>query len=105
VSRNCALHYNAWSIAPAQLEAALLEHPAVREAAVIGTPDAEAGEVPRAFVALGEGRAATAEELMAFANAKLATYMAIRALTFVDAIPKTTSGKILRRELKAQYQG
>jgi 4-coumarate--CoA ligase len=94
---------NAWSIAPAELEATLLEHPAVREVAVIGTPDAAAGEVPRAFVALGAGQTTTAEELMAFANARLATYKAIRAVTFVDAIPKTASGKILRRELKAQY--
>jgi len=97
------IKYNAWSVAPAELEAALLEHPAVREAAVIGMSDAEAGEIPRAFVALGEGRAATEGELMAFANARLANYKAIRALTFVEAIPKTASGKILRRELKARY--
>jgi long-chain acyl-CoA synthetase len=92
-----------FGVAPAELEAALLEHPAVRDAAVIGAPDPEAGEVPRAFVALREGETATAEQLMEYVNTKVATYKGIRQLTFVDAIPKTASGKILRRELKAQY--
>ncbi|HEX6796136.1 MAG TPA: AMP-binding protein [Ktedonobacterales bacterium] len=99
---------NAWSVAPAELEAVLLEHPAVRDAAVIGVPDTESGEVPRAYVALqpdvgaSGGRPPTADELMAYANGQLAKYKAIRRLVFVENIPKTPSGKILRRELKAQ---
>jgi long-chain acyl-CoA synthetase len=93
---------NAWSVAPAELESVLLEHPAVREAGVIGWPDAAAGEVPRAFVALREGQSVTAEQLLAFANEKVAKYKAIRDVVFVDAIPKTASGKILRRVLKEQ---
>jgi long-chain acyl-CoA synthetase len=92
-----------FGVAPAELESVLLEHPSVRDAAVIGAPDAEAGEVPRAFVALREGETATADQLIEYVNAKVANYKAIRQLTFVDAIPKTASGKILRRELKAQY--
>lgn len=94
------IKYKAWSIAPAELEALLLEHPAVREAAVIGWPDAEAGEVPRAYVALREGESVTDEEIMAFSNGKLASYKSIRQVVFVESIPKTASGKILRRELK-----
>src|SRR5258708_17905163 len=91
---------NAWSIAPAELEALLLEHPAVRDAAVIGWPDAETGEAPRAFVVLRAGETATPEQLIAFANGKVAKYKAIRRLEIVESIPKTASGKILRRELK-----
>jgi long-chain acyl-CoA synthetase len=95
---------SAWSVAPAELESVLLEHPAVREAAVIGVPDAQAGEVPRAYVALQPGQQVTAEQLMEFANGKLARYKSIRDVVFVENIPRTASGKILRRELKAQAQ-
>jgi long-chain acyl-CoA synthetase len=96
---------NAWSVAPAELEAVLLEHPVVRDAGVIGWPDPEAGEVPRAFVALREGQSMTPEELMEYVNAKVAKYKAIRRLEFVEVIPKTPSGKILRRQLREQAQG
>lgn len=98
------IKYKAFGIAPAELEAVLLEHPAVRDAAVIGVPDTEAGELPRAYVSLREGHAPSAEDLMTFANEKLANYKSIRQLVFVDNIPKTPSGKILRRELKALAQ-
>lgn len=95
------IKYKAFGIAPAELEAVLLEHPAVRDAAVIGISDPEAGELPRAYVSLREGHTPTAEELMTFANSKLANYKSIRQLIFIESIPKTASGKILRRELKA----
>jgi long-chain acyl-CoA synthetase len=93
-----------FGVAPAELEAVLLEHPAVREAAVIGVPDEESGEVPRAFVALRDGETVSDEDLMAFINGQVAKYKAVCSVVFVDAIPKTASGKILRRELKAQMQ-
>ena len=99
------IKYKGFGIAPAELEAVLLEHPAVREAAVIGLPDAEAGEIPRAYVALREGASVSDADLMAFANERVANYKAIRQLVFVDGIPKTASGKILRRELKALALG
>src|SRR5262249_4434368 len=67
---------NAWSVAPAELEAVLLEHPAVRDAGVIGWPDPEAGEVPRAFVALRDGETVAPKDLIEYANAKIASYKA-----------------------------
>lgn len=96
------IKYKGFGIAPAELEAVLLEHPAVREAAVIGWPDAEAGEVPRAYVALREGQTVSDADLMTFTNERMANYKAIRQVVFVEAIPKTPSGKILRRQFKEQ---
>ena len=85
-------------VPPAELEAVLLSHPAVADAAVVPLPDAEAGEIPRAFVVL-KG-AATADELMAYVAARVAPYKKVRRVEFIDAIPKSPSGKILRRLLK-----
>jgi acyl-CoA synthetase (AMP-forming)/AMP-acid ligase II len=88
---------NGYQVAPAELEAVLVAHPAVAEAAVVGRPDDEAGEVPKAFVALsGE---ATAEEIMAFVAERVAPYKRLRACEVIDEIPKSPSGKILRRVL------
>ncbi|HEV8194261.1 MAG TPA: AMP-binding protein, partial [Ktedonobacterales bacterium] len=98
------IKYKGFGIAPAELESVLLEHPAVRDCAVIGWPDPEAGEVPRAYVALRDGESASEDQLMQFANAKIANYKAVRQLVFVDSIPKTPSGKILRRQFKEQAQ-
>jgi len=75
----------------------LLSHPAVVDAAVIPSPNAAAGEVPKAFVVLRA--AATAEELMAFVAVRVAPYKKVRKLAVVDQIPKSPSGKILRRVL------
>jgi acyl-coenzyme A synthetase/AMP-(fatty) acid ligase len=83
--------------APAELEAVLLSHPAVADAAVIPIPDEAAGEVPKAFVVLRD--AATADELMRYVAARVAPYKKVRGLEFIDQIPKSASGKILRRVL------
>lgn len=88
-----------FQVAPAEVEAALLTHPGVADAAVTGRPDAEAGEVPVAFVVRQAGGAVTADEVMAHLAARLASYKLPRAVAFVDAIPKSASGKILRRLL------
>jgi long-chain acyl-CoA synthetase len=97
------IKYKGFSIAPAQLEALLLEHPAVADAAVIAKPDAEAGEVPKAFVVLRVGyEHLKADELIAWANGKLATYKNVREVEYIDVIPRNPSGKILRRILKEQ---
>jgi len=94
------IKYKGFGIAPAELEAALFEHPAVADCAVVGVPDEEAGELPKAFVVLEPGAGATAEDLLAFIAQRLAGYKRIRAVEFLDAIPKNPSGKILRRMLK-----
>ena len=96
------IKYKGYQVAPAELEATLAEHPAVLDAAVIPKRDAAAGEVPKAFVVLKEGQQASAEEIMAFIAERVAPYKKLRELEFVDAIPKTLSGKILRRELIEQ---
>jgi acyl-CoA synthetase (AMP-forming)/AMP-acid ligase II len=94
------IKYNAYQIAPAELEAVLVSHPAVSEAAVVPSPDDEHGEVPKAFVVLKS--AATPEELMEFVAGCVASYKKIRRLAIVEAIPKSPSGKLLRRVLVDQ---
>jgi acyl-CoA synthetase (AMP-forming)/AMP-acid ligase II len=91
------IKYKGLQVAPAELEAILLTHPAIADAAVIPSPDEEAGEVPKAFVVL-RGEAAPAE-ILAFVAARVAPYKRIRRLEIVDQIPKSASGKILRRVL------
>jgi acyl-CoA synthetase (AMP-forming)/AMP-acid ligase II len=91
------IKYKGFQVPPAELEALLLTHPCVADAAVIPCPDDEAGEVPKAFVVLkGE---ATAEELLSFVAARVAPHKKIRMLEFIDKVPKSASGKILRRLL------
>ncbi len=97
------IKYKGFSVAPAQLEALLLEHPAVADAAVIAKPDEEAGEIPKAFIVLRAGyEHLSADELIAWANGKLAAYKNVREVEYIDAIPRNPSGKILRRILKEQ---
>jgi acyl-CoA synthetase (AMP-forming)/AMP-acid ligase II len=89
-----------YQVAPAELEAVLVSHPAVAEAAVIPSTDEEAGEVPKAFVVLRTaGRQPAPEELLVYVAERVAPYKKIRRLELVDAIPRSASGKILRRVL------
>jgi long-chain acyl-CoA synthetase len=89
--------YKVW---PRDVEDALFRHPAVREASVVGVPDEYRGESVRAFVALREGATAGEAELVEHCRAELAAYKAPREVVFVAEIPKTLSGKALRRELR-----
>jgi acyl-CoA synthetase (AMP-forming)/AMP-acid ligase II len=91
------IKYKGLQIAPAELEAVLLAHPGVADAAVIPVPDDECGEVPKAFVVLrGE---TTPDQVMGFVAERVAPYKKLRALEVTDQIPKSPSGKILRRLL------
>jgi long-chain acyl-CoA synthetase len=90
------------NIYPAELEAMLYEHPAVAEAAVVGVPDPVYGERVVAFVAVREDRQTTAEELVAFLEERTTPFKVPSSVRFVEALPKSGVGKILRRELRAQ---
>src|SRR5438270_8269992 len=97
------IKYKSLSVAPAQLEAVLLEHPAVADVAVIAKPNEEAGEVPKAFVVRRAGyEQQDKDELMSWVNGQLATYKHVREIEFIEVIPRNHSGKILRRVLKEQ---
>ena len=92
-------------VAPAELEALLLSHPSVADAAVIPHPHAECGEIPAAYVVPRAGVSATdalAQELMAHVAARVAPHKRVREVHFVELVPKSASGKILRRVLVAQ---
>jgi len=94
------IKYRGYQIAPAELEAVLMEHPAVQDCAVVGISDMHSGEIPKAYIVLREGMVAAAEELMAFVAERVAPYKKIRDLAFISEIPKNFSGKVLRRVLK-----
>lgn len=96
------IKYKGFQVAPAELEALLLTHPAIADAAVIPSPDEEAGDLPKAFVVLKPEQSATADEVMEFVAGQVSPQKKIRLLEFVETIPKTASGKILRRILVEQ---
>jgi long-chain acyl-CoA synthetase len=89
--------YKVW---PRDVEDALYGHEAVREAAVVGVPDEYRGETVKAFVSLKPGQNVSAEDLIAFCKERMAAYKYPRQIEFVEELPKTASGKILRRELR-----
>ena len=93
------IKYKGFSVAPAEVEAALFQHPAVADCAVYGKPDEDAGEIPKALVILREGEEVAAEVLMDFVAGRIAGYKKVREVEFVTSIPKSQSGKVLRRVL------
>jgi long-chain acyl-CoA synthetase len=99
------IKYKGFAVAPAEVEGVLLEHPAVKECGVVGRSSPDAGEIPVAFVALRDGFAESRkleQELCGFVAERLTHYKQPREIRFVDSVPKTASGKILRRELRKQ---
>jgi len=94
--------YKVW---PRDVEDVLYQHPAVREAAVIGVPDDYRGETVKAFVSLRPGEDASEVDLIAFCKERMSAYKYPRSIEFVDELPKTVTGKILRRELRGQPSG
>ncbi|MDT7555786.1 MAG: long-chain acyl-CoA synthetase [Pseudonocardiales bacterium] len=94
-----AAGYKVW---PREVEDVLYGHPAVREAAVVGVPDEYRGETVKAFVSVRPGVDVTEQELIDYCKANMAAYKYPRSIEFIDELPKTTTGKILRRELRGQ---
>src|SRR5580704_17462247 len=100
------IKYKGFPVAPAEVEAVLMEHPAVRDCGVVGRPNVDAGEIPCAFVVLREGQTpddAMKKTLCCFVADRLTHYKQPREIHFVDAVPRTPSGKILRRELRKSF--
>jgi 4-coumarate--CoA ligase len=95
------IKYKGFQVAPAELEATLVAHPGIQDAAVIGQPDEEAGELPVAFVVAADP-APSEDDIKAHIAGTLAHYKQLHAVKFVEAIPKSPSGKILRRVLRQQ---
>jgi acyl-CoA synthetase (AMP-forming)/AMP-acid ligase II len=89
-----------FQVAPAELEALLLTHPAVADAAVVGCPDEEAGEIPVGFVVVADGHTVAEVDIIEFVAGECAHYKHLRRVTFIEAVPKSPSGKILRRMLR-----
>jgi long-chain acyl-CoA synthetase len=94
------IKYKDYSVYPREIEDILYEHPAVRLCAVVGEPDPAVGEIPKAYVVLKECAIASKEEIMAFVNDKVAPYKAIRIIELRSELPISSSGKVLRRQLK-----
>ncbi len=94
---------NGFQVAPAEIESVLHGHPSVVDCAVFGVPDERAGEVPVAAVQLEVGAATEAAELERLVSDALATYKQLRAIVFVDSVPRTPSGKVLRRTLHQEW--
>ena len=94
------IKYKGFQVAPAELEALIVSHPGIADVAVIGLPDEEAGEIPKAFVKLQPDTTLQASEIQAFVAEHVSSYKQIHDVEFVDTIPKSASGKILRRLLR-----
>jgi acyl-CoA synthetase (AMP-forming)/AMP-acid ligase II len=93
------IKYKGMQVAPAELEALLVTHAAIGDAAVIPVPDEEAGELPKAYIVVRAGQELDAETVMEFVAEQVAPHKRIRQVEFVEQIPKSASGKILRRVL------
>ncbi len=96
------IKYKGYQVPPAELEALLLGHPQIADAAVIGVRDDEGEEVPKAFVVLQPGASLGGDEVMTYVAENVAPHKKVRQVEFIEAIPKSASGKILRKDLRAR---
>lgn len=96
------IKYKGYQIAPAELEALLLSHPKIMDAACIGVLDEDKQEIPKAFVVAAPDSGLTAEDVMEFVASHVAPHKKVRRVEFIDQIPKSSSGKIMRRDLRAR---
>ncbi|MCY4457938.1 MAG: AMP-binding protein, partial [Acidimicrobiaceae bacterium] len=94
------IKYKGFQVPPAELEAVLITHPNIVDVAVVGIADDEAGELPKAFVVCAPGSTVTLEDAQTLVAQHLVSYKQVRALEVIESIPKSASGKILRRELR-----
>lgn len=95
------IKYKGYQVPPAELEALLLTHPAIADTAVIGVTDDDGEEIPKAFVVRRPGTDVTADEVIEFVARRVAPYKKVRRVEFIDVIPKSASGKILRKDLRS----
>jgi acyl-CoA synthetase (AMP-forming)/AMP-acid ligase II len=95
------IKYKGYQVAPAELEALLLGHPRIADAAVVGVRDADGEEVPKAFIVLQPGAELLDTEVMEYVAERVAPYKKVRQVEMIDSIPKSSSGKILRKDLRA----
>ena len=91
------------NIYPREIEEVIIQHPAVREVAVIGVPDEEWGEAIKAVVAVASGQEATEDDLIEFCREHIASYKKPKSVDFVDELPKNNNGKIVKKDLRAKY--
>jgi long-chain acyl-CoA synthetase len=96
--------YKGYNVYPRELEEVIFTHPAIEQCAVIGKPDIEVGEAPVAFIQLKQGAEAKAEEVMEHTNSQVAAYKKIREVKFLEAIPVSPAGKVLKRELREMLE-
>jgi acyl-CoA synthetase (AMP-forming)/AMP-acid ligase II len=96
------IKYKGFQVPPAELEALLIAHPDIADVAVIGVEDEEAGELPKAFVVRTPGSDLTENDVKAYVAEHVASYKKVRLVEFTNEIPKSASGKILRRLLRDQ---
>ncbi len=96
--------YKGYNVYPRELEEVIFKHPAVEQCAVVGKPDFKVGEYPIAFVKLVEGGNVKESELIEFTNPKVAGYKKIREIVFVDEMPVSGAGKVLKRVLRKQFE-
>jgi long-chain acyl-CoA synthetase len=96
------INVSGFKVWPAEVEQLLYRHPAVKEVAVYGVPDAEKGEAVRAAIVLKDGAATASEAIIAYCRERMAVYKAPAAVDFVKELPKSATGKILKRVLRSQ---
>ncbi|EHI40629.1 4-coumaryl-CoA ligase [Rhodococcus opacus PD630] len=99
------IKYKGYQVPPAELEALLLTHPQVADAAVIGVLDEEGEEVPKAFVVRQPGADLDEAAVIAFVAERVSPHKKVRKVEFIDLVPKSAAGKILRKDLRASEAG
>lgn len=96
------IKYKGYQVPPAELEALLLTHPKIADAAVVAYPDEDAGEIPKAFVVLQAEQELSEQDVIDYISDRVAPHKKVRKVAFIDVIPKSSSGKILRKDLRAR---